>query len=272
MQVVARVRAFWQRIGPPLRDAVFFGLAAVGVFIRDSRVQHGFQWRPAARRPRSGSPAPATLWERRRIPAIVTVVGIAEFAITQWSPVVMCVGLLSLAVRRRDRVLAAMTLAVAGTIAFVMHLGDDHGWSEAIVVGGGVAAIGALAGSYVGARRDLVDSLRERAQRAEQEREMRTEQARLAERARIAREMHDVLAHKVSLIALHAGALEVNASAGPARVEQTAALGAGHGARGDGGSARGARRAALWRLAWRRRPGSSATPTAPVVECHFSIN
>ena len=79
---------------------------------------------------------------------IVTLVGIAEFAITQWSPVVMCVGLLSLAVRRRDRVLAVMTLAVAGTIAFVMHLGDDHGWSEAIVVGGGVAAI-VRAGRFV---------------------------------------------------------------------------------------------------------------------------
>ena len=77
------------------------------------------------------------LWWRRRIPVIVTLVGIAVFAITQWSPVVMCVGLLSLAVRRRDRVLAAMTLAVAGTFAFVMHLGDDHGWAEAIVVGGG---------------------------------------------------------------------------------------------------------------------------------------
>ena len=54
-------------------------------------------------------------------------------------------------------------------------------------------------------------SLRERAERAEHERELRAEQAKVGERARIAREMHDVLAHKVSLIALHAGALEVNA-------------------------------------------------------------
>ncbi len=60
-------------------------------------------------------------------------------------------------------------------------------------------------GAYVGARRDLVASLRDRAQRAESERELRAEQAKLGERARIAQEMHDVLAHKVSLIALHAG-------------------------------------------------------------------
>ena len=69
-------------------------------------------------------------------------------------------------------------------------------------------------GAYVGARRDLMVSLRDRAERAEAERELRAEQARLGERARIAQEMHDVLAHKVSLIALHAGGLEVNPAVG----------------------------------------------------------
>ena len=89
-----------------------------------------------------------------------------------------------------------------------------------------VAAIGVgfcvAAGAYIGARRDLVASLRERAERAEGERELRAEQAKVGERARIAREMHDVLAHKVSLIALHAGALEV--STDDARTRESAAL------------------------------------------------
>jgi signal transduction histidine kinase len=93
----------------------------------------------------------------------------------------------------------------------------------ATVVTGVVGALfWALWGAYVGARRDLVASLRERAVRAEEERERRAEQARLAERARIAREMHDVLAHKVSLIALQAGGLEVNPGVGAERVQQTA--------------------------------------------------
>jgi signal transduction histidine kinase len=82
----------------------------------------------------------------------------------------------------------------------------------------------ALTGDTDGARRDLVTSLRDRAAREEDERELRAEQARLAERARIAREMHDVLAHKVSLIALQAGGLEVNPGVGTEQVQQTAGL------------------------------------------------
>ena len=82
----------------------------------------------------------------------------------------------------------------------------------------------AAAGAYIGARHDLLASVVERAKRAEEEHEARADQARLAERARIAGEMHDVLAHKVSLIALHAGGLEVNASVAPDEASRTAAL------------------------------------------------
>ena len=55
-------------------------------------------------------------------------------------------------------------------------------------------------GLFVRARRELVFSLRERAARLEAEQQLRVEQAREAERRRIAREMHDVLAHRVSLL------------------------------------------------------------------------
>jgi signal transduction histidine kinase len=91
---------------------------------------------------------------------------------------------------------------------------------------GASAEVGAIAcvGLYTRVRRDLTSSLRARAEGAEAERELRAEQARAGERARIAREMHDVLAHKVSLIALHAGALEVNPGVGPERVEEAAGL------------------------------------------------
>ena len=62
-------------------------------------------------------------------------------------------------------------------------------------------------GMYIGSRRELMWSLRHRAERAEAEQELRAAQSRSNERERIAREMHDVLAHRISQISMHAGAL-----------------------------------------------------------------
>jgi signal transduction histidine kinase len=62
-------------------------------------------------------------------------------------------------------------------------------------------------GMYVGSRRELLWTLRDRADRAEAEQELRAGKARGDERARIAREMHDVLAHRISQVSMHAGAL-----------------------------------------------------------------
>jgi signal transduction histidine kinase len=82
----------------------------------------------------------------------------------------------------------------------------------------------ALSGAYIGARHDRLVALQERAERAEAEQEARAEAARLAERTRIAREMHDVLAHRISLIALHAGGLEITERPKPEMTRQTAGL------------------------------------------------
>lgn len=65
--------------------------------------------------------------------------------------------------------------------------------------------------------------MRERAAQLEAEQERHVEQARDAERRRIAREMHDVLAHRLSLLSLQAGALELRADA-TAEVAQAAAI------------------------------------------------
>lgn len=69
----------------------------------------------------------------------------------------------------------------------------------------------AVLGLWSRARRDVIEGLQERAEQLEREQAARAEQARTQERARIARDMHDVVAHRVSLMVLHAGALEVNA-------------------------------------------------------------
>ncbi|NEE05579.1 sensor histidine kinase, partial [Streptomyces sp. SID7499] len=57
--------------------------------------------------------------------------------------------------------------------------------------------------------RELVRAGWEKAEQLERERQLIAEQARLLERARIARDMHDVLGHDLSLIALSAGALKL---------------------------------------------------------------
>lgn len=73
-------------------------------------------------------------------------------------------------------------------------------------------------GFYLGARADLLDSLRERAETAEREQHSRALQARAAERSRIAREMHDVLAHRISTVAMHSGALAYRTDLSPEEV------------------------------------------------------
>lgn len=77
-------------------------------------------------------------------------------------------------------------------------------------------------GLWVRARRQVLAQLRERAERLEREQHERAERARAEERRRIAREMHDVVAHRVALMVLHAGALEV--STGDPRTAEEAAL------------------------------------------------
>lgn len=76
---------------------------------------------------------------------------------------------------------------------------------------------GALLGLYVAARRRVVQGLTERTERAERERHLLAEQARADERARLAAEMHDVVAHRVTLMVLQAGALRVRAPDEPTR-------------------------------------------------------
>ena len=79
-----------------------------------------------------------------------------------------------------------------------------------IASGGGVllyTAVLVAIGMYTGARRELIASMRAQVEQAEREQQLRVAQGQAAERQRIAREMHDVLAHRISLISMYSGAL-----------------------------------------------------------------
>ncbi len=218
----ATLRRFWAQHGPRARDIVFIVVALLSVLAETlaRRDEGALIWAPVLVVGLAGA---AVLWWRRQHPVAVTAVGVVVFAITQ-VPVTLAVGLFSLAIRRRDRVLVVMTLVTAAAFTVVPAIHSSSSWVGYFASGLIEAALLAAAGSYIGARRDLLTALRDRAAQAEEQQELRAEQAMLGERARIAREMHDVLAHKVSLIAMHAGALEVNATAGPAQVRQTAGV------------------------------------------------
>jgi signal transduction histidine kinase len=100
---------------------------------------------------------------------------------------------------------------------------EDPWW---VTLAFGIAfTIAALAwGMYLGSRRELLWTLREQVRRTAAEQELRVAQGRSTERARIAREMHDVLAHRISLITLHAGALAYREDLSSAQIRETAEL------------------------------------------------
>lgn len=163
------------------------------------------------------------LWWRRRHPLALALGGAAA-VVAGASSMVLLVTLLTVAVRRRDRWLAVAALASFAAYAVTIWRAGPVDLVPSLLSGVGFIGLPVAFGAFVGTRRDLLNSLRERAEQAELEQEVRAAQARLAERGRIAQEMHDVLAHRISLVALHAGGLEVNPGTAPDEVERAAAL------------------------------------------------
>ncbi|MFT4083061.1 MAG: histidine kinase [Nocardioides sp.] len=144
---------------------------------------------------------------RRRAPLAIAVVLAATGLVSASSSGPGVLAAVSLATRRRPWEIGLVgSVAFAAGQAFTTMTSDSPDWVDLIV---NAAATGATLswGMYVGSRRELIWTLRHRAESAEAEQTLRVAQARDHERAAIAREMHDVLAHRISQISLHAGAL-----------------------------------------------------------------
>jgi signal transduction histidine kinase len=82
-------------------------------------------------------------------------------------------------------------------------------------------AVAWLIGDSIGTRRRYVGTLEERAERLEREREAEAARAVAEEQARIARELHDVIAHSLSVIVVQAAAADDVFDARPDRVRQS---------------------------------------------------
>lgn len=81
-----------------------------------------------------------------------------------------------------------------------------------------------LAGLYIGTQREYIGSVNEQKRQAEEQHRLQIEKARSLEREQIAREMHDVLAHRISLISMHSGALAYRTDLNQQQVQETSAL------------------------------------------------
>jgi signal transduction histidine kinase len=99
--------------------------------------------------------------------------------------------------------IASLAVLVAGAV--ISREGLTFAESVATLVPLGAAYV---VGIYTRTRVAYVDSLRAQAHQATREQELRAQQAVAEERVRIARELHDVVAHHLSLITVQAGALQ----------------------------------------------------------------
>jgi signal transduction histidine kinase len=156
-------------------------------------------------------------WRRTHPAAVGICVGAASLVIITVSGVALA-ATFNAAIRARGRDLAVIAgLAIAWAFVNpVLYPPDNSYWVDA---GASLLMAGVVIGwgLFVRARRELVRSLRAQADRAGDE-------ARAAERRRIAREMHDVLAHRLSLLSVHAGALEFNPDAPAEEVADAAGV------------------------------------------------
>jgi signal transduction histidine kinase len=156
----------------------------------------------------------ALIW-RRRHPMTVAVssTALAPLVFPFFSALPVCLYSLAKYGRaRRDLFLCSVgaALMVGISVTYLQRDESAEGTAATVVfVTGFAVGVPVLLGMYAGARQTVMASLRERAERLERERDLLASQARMEERARIAREMHDVVSHRVSLIVVHAGALEV---------------------------------------------------------------
>ncbi|GAA2276102.1 histidine kinase [Nonomuraea roseoviolacea subsp. roseoviolacea] len=134
----------------------------------------------------------------------------------------------ALLMAQRGRLPVAAAVAAAGMAAHLVQglwrpsSGISPGWWLLLVCASYAALLGW--GRLAWSRRALLASLRERARRAEAEQGRRVAEARMAERRALAREMHDVLAHRLSLVATHAGALEYRPDSSPEQLARAAGV------------------------------------------------
>jgi signal transduction histidine kinase len=162
------------------------------------------------------------LWWRRRWPFALGLASLPIVAFSSSAGPAGAIILFTVAAYRRWQL--ALLIAV-GQLAVLpayraLQPEDSSLLADYVIVTLAFAAIVAW-GMFLRGRRE---SRSERVRHAATEQQLRVEQLRYAERTRIAREMHDVLGHRISLLSMHAGALEFRPNAPPEEIARAAAV------------------------------------------------
>ncbi len=213
----ARRLAEWGRGLPPIAVDALLALACYLTVIAYGIVDDYLTWWVVLLAAANAFPL---LW-RRRYPLLVTA---ACGVTTTWMAVENVLGEIP-----ASQLVATYTFASLSPLweRLVCLLGTAIGLTLSIVIPGGATltiapvalqflAVYAL-GTSARARRDRIELLEERARRLAEEQDA----VAARERARIAREMHDVLAHSMSLVVVQAEAGPVAVRTDPDKAEET---------------------------------------------------
>lgn len=147
-------------------------------------------------------------WPLPALAACVVVFALAAFAASVWPGVVLAIAIAMFGVanrspRRATLITALVTVAVVVLISVLSSLGTVYElpvFAVAITV-----AFAAAAGDGARSGREYIAAITERAERAEQTRESEARRRVSEERLRIARDLHDAVAHQIAVISLNAG-------------------------------------------------------------------
>ncbi|CAL9630903.1 Sensor histidine kinase LnrJ [Streptomyces sp. enrichment culture] len=208
-------RALWRRLPPRAVDTGLVALAALDAWINLLGEGTPVMWACAA----VGS---AGLFLRRRFPLAVFLLTL-PMTLFMDVAVAPIAALYTLSASTRNRLLlagCALLNAAAGTLVWPLAdaFAEDRAWTLVQFVYTLATAVApVLFGQLVQARRDVARQLVEVEEAREHERALHAQTVLARERAQLAREMHDVVSHQVSLIAVQAGALQVAAKDPDAR-------------------------------------------------------
>nr|WP_240436887.1 histidine kinase [Streptomyces sporangiiformans] len=173
-----------------------------------------------------GAFACAAIWLRHRWPVGFAVAMVPVTFVSVTAGGAGLVALFTLAVHRPFKYVACVGGVSTALVPLLYWLRPDPdlGYVPSVILGVLLAVAITGWGMFVRSRRQLLLSLRDRARRAETEAALRAEQAQRLAREAIAREMHDVLAHRLTLLSVHAGALEFRPDAPREEVARAAGV------------------------------------------------